>query len=67
MRRTDGSVREVTVRRSSGHKALDDAARRIVELASPYSRFPKAIRQETDILHIQRTWRFLHNNRFASR
>jgi len=63
----DGSVSDVIVRRSSGHKVLDDAAQRIVELAAPYARFPESIRKETDILHIQRTWRFLTGNRFASR
>lgn len=63
----DGSVRKIVVRRTSGHKVLDDAARRIVELAAPYARFPKAIREDTDILHIQRTWRFLNSHRFASR
>ena len=65
--KSDGSIAEVVVRRSSGHRMLDDAARRIVQLAAPYARFPKAIRKETDILHIQRTWRFLSSNRFASR
>ena len=60
----DGSINEVTVRRSSGYKILDDAAIRIVELASPYSPFPAKIREETDILHITRTWQFLNSNRF---
>ncbi len=54
----DGSVRTVAVRRSSGHKLLDDAAIRIVELAAPFAPFPSAIRAETDILHITRTWKF---------
>jgi protein TonB len=65
--RADGSVERITVRRSSGHKVLDDAAVRIVRLAAPFARLPKSIRQETDILHIQRTWRFLSSHRFASR
>jgi len=60
----DGSINEITVRRSSGHKILDDAAIRIVNLASPYSEFPKDIRSEFDILHITRTWRFLNNKGF---
>lgn len=60
----DGSINEVTIRRSSGYKILDDAAIRIVELASPYSPFPAKIREETDILHITRTWQFLNSNRF---
>jgi protein TonB len=46
---------------------LDDAAIRIVNLSAPYSRFPRSISEETDILHIERTWQFLSGNRFASR
>lgn len=60
----DGSINQITVRKSSGHKILDDAAIRIVELASPYSPFPAQIREETDILHITRTWQFLNSNKF---
>jgi len=60
----DGSINQITVRRSSGYKVLDDAAIRIVELASPYSPFPYQIRKETDILHITRTWQFLNNHHF---
>ena len=63
--KSDGSVEKITIRKPSGHKVLDDAAVRIVRLAAPYARFPKAIREETDILHIQRTWRFLSSNRFS--
>ena len=63
----DGSVREITVRRSSGHKVLDDAAVRIVELASPYAPFPPDIREEVDILHITRTWKFVNNQSFRAR
>lgn len=65
--RPDGSVHEVVLRRSSGQKVLDDAAIRIVRLAAPFARFPKAIAEETDILHVQRTWQFLAGNRFSSR
>jgi protein TonB len=60
----DGSINQITVRRSSGYKVLDEAAIRIVELASPYSPFPDQIRKETDILHITRTWQFLNNHHF---
>ena len=63
----DGSVQEITVRRSSGHKVLDDAAIRIVELASPFAPFPPAIRREVDILHVTRTWKFLNSNKFSAR
>ncbi len=55
----DGSVREVSVVRSSGSPVLDQAAMRIVRLAAPFAPFPESIRKETDVLHITRTWRFL--------
>lgn len=63
----DGTVNEINLRRSSGHKVLDDAAIRIVELASPFAPLPRNILEETDILHIERTWRFLSSNQFVSR
>jgi protein TonB len=65
--RPDGSVQEIILRRSSGKKVLDDAAIRIVNLAAPFARFPKGIAEETDILHVERTWQFLSGNRFSSR
>jgi len=63
----DGSIEQVRVLHSSGHKMLDDAALRIVRLAGPYSPFPQEIREETDILDITRTWQFLRDNRLDSR
>ena len=60
----DGSINDITIRSSSGHKVLDDAAKRIVNLASPFSPFPAQIAQETDILHIMRTWQFINNRSF---
>ena len=39
----DGEVESVEVNRSSGHKVLDQAAIRIVRLASPFERFPQNI------------------------
>jgi periplasmic protein TonB len=56
--KADGEVESVEVNRSSGHKVLDQAAIRIVRLASPFDRFPDNIRRDTDILHITRTWTF---------
>lgn len=60
----DGSINQITIRKSSGHKVLDDAADRIVRLAAPFAPFPDDIAAETDILHITRTWQFLHNRGF---
>ena len=62
----DGTVREITIRKPSGHKILDDAAVRIVKLAAPFAPFPENIRQETDVLYITRTWIFTSGNRLKS-
>ncbi len=62
----DGSLNAVTLRRSSGHKVLDDAAIRIVRLAAPFAPFPEEMRRDTDVLHITRTWQFLDGNRLET-
>ncbi len=54
----DGSVQEINVLRSSGERLLDDAAIRIVRLASPFAPLPDALMEEADILAIVRTWQF---------
>jgi protein TonB len=56
--RADGNVAAVELDRSSGLKVLDDAAFRIVRMASPYAAFPPEIRRDTDLLVITRTWFF---------
>lgn len=56
--KSDGTVASVDINRSSGHKILDDAARRIVSMAAPFADFPPAIRHDTDFLVITRSWRF---------
>ncbi len=56
--KADGSVERVEIKRSSGHKELDEAAIRIVNLAAPYAAFPDDIRKDTDILGIVHTWTF---------
>lgn len=54
----NGTIERLEVRRSSGFRSLDDAAKRIVRLAAPFDPFPEEIRKHTDILEIIRTWRF---------
>ena len=56
--RPDGNVESIELDRSSGLKVLDDAAFRIVRMASPYAVFPLDIRRDTDLLVITRTWFF---------
>lgn len=64
---TDGSVRNIRLLRSSGHKVLDDAAIRIVQLAAPYAPLPPEIRKDTDILQITRTWEFINSQGLSTR
>lgn len=56
--RADGGVDAIEMERSSGLKVLDQAAFRIVRMASPFAAFPENIRRDTDILVITRTWFF---------
>lgn len=58
----DGELVKTDLRQSSGHQLLDDAAKRIVQLASPYSPFPPKLRQQADVIHITRSWEFLNDN-----
>jgi len=63
----DGTVNDISVRRSSGHKILDDSAIRIVRLAAPFAPLTKDIMVDTDILEIIRVWHFLPNKGLKTR
>jgi protein TonB len=63
----DGTVRDISILRPSGHAVLDEAAIRIVNLAAPFAPFPPEILKEADILHITRTWEFSTTNRMQTR
>ncbi len=63
----DGSVSRIDINRSSGFKVLDDSARRIVQMASPYSPFPPDIRRDTDVLEITRTWYFTQGDQLSAK
>lgn len=63
----DGELVKTDLRQSSGHQVLDDAAKRIVKLAAPFSAFPKKLRAEADVIHITRSWEFLNNSSIRTR
>lgn len=54
----DGTIYEIKVLQSSGQRILDNAARQIVRLSSPFATFPAEIRRQADRLQIIRTWNF---------
>ena len=64
--RADGSVEKIVVTRSSGHRLLDAAAVRIVEIAAPYAPLPPEIRRDTEVLEITRTWTFARGDELRS-
>jgi protein TonB len=54
----DGTVKRMDVIQGSGHKVLDDAVQRIVQLAAPFPPIPKTA-EDIDELYITRTWQFM--------
>jgi len=64
--RRDGTVESVEIIQSSGEPLLDEAAVRIVRLASPFAPIPENS-ENIDILNITRTWQFLPGNILRNR
>jgi protein TonB len=58
--RANGSLESVVVRRSSGHRELDNAAVNIVRIASPFDPFPAAMRSRYPVLRFAYEWQFLN-------
>jgi TonB family protein len=56
--RSDGSVEDVMIVRSSGHSELDAAVRRIVRLNARYAVFPPNVAARYDVIEIRRIWTF---------
>lgn len=57
--RADGSLESVVVRRSSGHRELDQAAAGIVRLAAPFDPFSTTLRERYPVLRFAYEWQFL--------
>jgi TonB family protein len=54
--RSNGSVESVTINRSSGSPALDEAVRQTVLRLAPYSPFPGSLSMDYDVVEIRRVW-----------
>ena len=61
----DGSVKSAEVIQSSGHKVLDDAALRIVQLSGPFPAIPRQA-GSYDEFNITRTWQFLPGDKLET-
>jgi protein TonB len=56
---SDGKLLETSVRRSSGHVEIDEAAMRILKLAAPFDPFPGDLTAKHDEIRIAYEWQFL--------
>jgi len=56
--RADGRLDDIVVRRSSGDKALDQAALKILRLAAPFEPLPESLRADYDVLRFAYEWDF---------
>ena len=56
--RSDGTLQNVTISRSSGIEGLDKAAIRQVMAAAPFAAFPPELKQDTDVLEITREFQY---------
>jgi hypothetical protein len=56
--RSDGSIEDVTILRSSGRPDVDDIVRRIVRLNARYAAFPANVAANYDVIELRRIWTF---------
>lgn len=62
----DGSIYNAEISRSSGHKLLDQAALRILRLASPFGPIPLDALGGATVLSFARTWHFTQGDALAT-
>lgn len=60
--RPDGSLAGFEIDQPSEHAVLNQAARRIVQMAAPFAPFPPDLARDTDVLVITRTWHFVNDS-----
>jgi protein TonB len=57
----DGRLRDIVVQRSSGDRAVDQAAVNILRMAAPFDPLPQAVRDEYDVLRFAYEWDFIQS------
>ncbi|MGR9045599.1 MAG: TonB family protein [Gammaproteobacteria bacterium] len=63
----DGSLYSIRIKQSSGNQALDDAAKRIVQISGPFPPLPTELLKELEVLIITRVWKFSDESGMTSR
>ena len=58
--RSDGVILDITIDRPSDKAVLNQAVRRITQLASPLPPFPRDMAQKVDQIVLTRTWHFVN-------
>jgi hypothetical protein len=56
--RSDGSIEDVAIVRSSGRSDIDEVVRRIVHLNARYAAFPPNVAAHYDVIELRRVWSF---------
>lgn len=59
--KSDGTLAGFEIDKPSEYAVLNQAARRIVQMAAPFAPFPPDIARDTDELVITRTWHFVND------
>ncbi|MCL2524375.1 MAG: energy transducer TonB [Betaproteobacteria bacterium] len=62
----DGSIYKAEISRSSGHKVLDQAALRILNMAAPFGPIPREAMGGNTVLQFARTWYFTQGDAFKT-
>lgn len=63
---SDGALESIVVRNSSGDKALDQAALKILRIAAPFDPLPANVRKDYDVLRFAYEWDFFDSARRAA-
>lgn len=56
--RSDGSIDDVIIIRSSGSYAIDEKVKNIIIANAPYAKFPPNVAAKYDVIEVQRIWNF---------
>ena len=63
----DGKVIKMDIQSSTGKSILDEAAKRIVRIASPFKPFPQEMLDNYEQLMVTRTWLFGKDNKLLTK